>query len=191
MNTCKRKNKIIVLLAVIGLGLLFTIEGVIHPRIKAQEEQYNAAQKNPATHDLKSILPYKNKYMGNHINFIHLNNTLPLADIPKTYQLYPEELTANIHYKESVENLNEREIKRAILYNATASFVLIDNLQAVRYHFSDASYVIKRTSVEKWYGTTLTSLQNTGVWRRNVQSKISDDAYVTAFFSQHIQTSSS
>lgn len=183
----KRNNIVIIALIVIGIISFIAVEGFVNPRMKAKEEQYKMEQRNPLTHDFTAVLNYKNKYMGNISNISHLNDNLPLGNIPKTYKLYPEELTADINYKESVVSLGEQECKQAILYNSTANFVLIDNLEFIRFNFDNLSYLIARSDVEKWYGIKLSSLQNNELWKHKVQSKLTDENYVNQFFSQNVK----
>ncbi|MED1745518.1 hypothetical protein [Brevibacillus borstelensis] len=86
----KSKNIWIVMLFLVGAISLTMVEGYLKPEAEAKEEQYRMEQRNPLTHDFENVLPYKHKYMGDAGNLGNLNYHLPLSDIPKTFQLFPE-----------------------------------------------------------------------------------------------------
>ncbi len=171
------RNKLIIGIIVAGITLAGVTRGIIMPRI-AQNEQLAAKSQDPSTHDFNSILEYKNKYMGNASNLANLFHSLPLNDIEMSFQLFPDTLTAGITYKAPVQAIGQDKLNEALIYNATAAFVLIDNLEAVKFSFEGSSYKVLRSDVEKWYGVNLTALAEKDVWDNTVQSKLSNDAYV-------------
>lgn len=171
------RNKLIIGLIIVIIAFVGIAQGIIMPRI-AQEEQSTAKPLDPLTHDFSSILKYKNKYMGNASNLGNLFHSLPLNDIGMSFQMFPDTLAADINYKANASDIDEYKLNRALIYNSTAAFVLIDNLEAVRFNFEEASYKILRSDVEKWYGTSLRTLAGKGIWEEKVQSKLRDDKYV-------------
>ncbi|MDP4094313.1 MAG: DUF4825 domain-containing protein [Bacillota bacterium] len=180
----KNRNFIVILLIVIGVIGMILVEGYVIPGIDRHDRQYAAEQKDPKTHDFKNVLKYKFKYMGNASNLANLNYNLPFKEIGKTFQLFPEKLTAEINYKTMSKAVDQEKLKEVLIYNSTANFVLIDNLMAIEFNFEDIKYTVSRNDVEKWYGVKLKELQAVDAWKRQVQSKLSDKSYVERFFKQ-------
>lgn len=177
----KKRNILIIALLVIGLGALALVEGYIKPDLKRREEQYLAEQGEPLTHDFSRLLEFKSRYMGDASNLANLNAALPLCKIPRTLQLYPESFTAEIKYQASPSGSEDGLFRRALIYNATANFVLIDNLEALILNFEGDSYTISRNAVESWYGVKLASLQEGEIWAEKVRRPLSNRDYVDSF----------
>jgi len=177
----KARNKIIVCLAIMGIFLFGLVQGVIIPRNERKNAQYMAKQQNPTTHDLNSILKYKNKYMGNSSNIINLFYNLPLNNIPMSFELFPDKLRLEVNYKDTVESINENKAKKALIYNSTVAFALIDNLEGINYNFTGLTYKVSRSDVEKWYGQNLSDLLKSEEWKSKVQDKLKENEYVNGF----------
>ena len=120
VNTMKTRNKLIVLLLANGVILFGIIQGYVIPEQQLRAEQYANDQLHPATHDLKRILPYKSQYMGDASNLSNLFTHLPLSEYSRGFQLYPEELTAQVNY--SMTSIKPEEINQALMYNSAAAF---------------------------------------------------------------------
>ncbi len=174
----KTRNKIIVFLAIIGIILVGLVQGVIIPKYNHRTNHYIAEQQNPITHDLNSILKYKNKYMGNSSNITNLFYNLPLNNIPMSFQLFPDKLAVEVNYKDNIGNVNESKVNKALIYNSTAAFALIENLQVITYNFTGSKYKVLRSDVEKWYDTDLALLLKKDAWKNKVQRKLQDNGYV-------------
>lgn len=159
-------------LAIVGLCGLVYMEGIYKPESARREYQYQLEQLQPSTHDLYYVLPYKNPYMGNAGNLSNLNRHLPLADLPATFQLYPDQLTAEIRYNTATTQVEEALLKQALIYNATANFALIDNLEGLIFRFTDISYSFTRKQVQSWYDRRFEQLLNEEVWDREVKGKL-------------------
>ncbi|MEQ6378330.1 DUF4825 domain-containing protein [Bacillaceae bacterium S4-13-58] len=138
-------------------------------------------QQEPATHDLNSILEYKNKYMGNASNVSNLFQHLPLSNVGMNFELHPENLEIEVNYKDTVWNIGEEKVKSSLLYNSTAAFALIDNLKIIDYNFSGASYQVKSADVESLYSDFNNILEKEN-WSNYVQSKMNDLQYVEDTF---------
>ncbi len=173
----KTKNKLIIGLIAVGIVFVVAAQGTIMPRI-AQKEQPVAESQDLSTHDFDSVLKYKNEYMGNASNLANLFHSLPLNDIEMSFQLFPDTLTAVINYKAPVKAIGQDKVNKALIYNATAAFVLIDNLEGVKFSFEGSSYKVLRSDVEKWYGVDLPVLAEKVAWEKTVQGKLGDDDYV-------------
>ncbi|MFS1516627.1 DUF4825 domain-containing protein [Bacillus sp. SCS-151] len=166
------RSKLIILLLISGLGLYGVVNVIVLPKINANEKQYAIEQQDPLTHDFDRILSYKNQYMGNAANLGMLFDHLPLNDIQRTYQSYPELLTFEIIYQEKILNSNKENVERAFIYNATAAFTLIDNLEGLYFSLDDERYKVSRTSLEQWYGIDLRSLTHKSIWEEKIQNRL-------------------
>jgi hypothetical protein len=171
----KQRNRIIIALFLIGIVLSCIM---LQERQKQyqREEAYNQEQQEVTTHDLQSILPYKNKYMGNASNNIGLFSNLPLSDFNRKYSQDPETFTFEIDFQGDSTQIESIRLKKEIIYSAVSAFALIENLQTVKYHYTDTIYTVNRASIEKQYGD-LQSLLNESSWR-SMQEKLKDSGYV-------------
>ncbi|HEY5562112.1 MAG TPA: DUF4825 domain-containing protein [Clostridiaceae bacterium] len=173
----KTRNRIIICLIVIGTSLLILVQGIIIPKNNQEKKQYIIEQQEPTTHDLESILKYKSKYMGNFSNMVNLFHTLPLNNKPRTFELFSDN-TMDVNYKENIENISGDKLSKALIYNSTAAFALIDNLQGINYNFTDGKYIVQRSDIEKWYGEDLLKLLTKDEWKSKVQVKLEDEEYI-------------
>ncbi|MDD3838997.1 MAG: DUF4825 domain-containing protein [Clostridia bacterium] len=175
----KNRNKAILILIVAGVVLYGVVQGIIIPDISNKREQYIIQQQDALTHDLGSVLKYKDKYMGNAPNITNLFNSLPLCDVPMTFQFYPDSLTVEVKYQKAIDEIGMQRVERALIYNSTAAFMLIDNLEAIIFTFYDEEYKVLRGDVEKWYDIKLSSLADDDIWYKKVQCKLNDDEYIS------------
>ena len=181
----KKKNILIIALLVVGICGLALVEGYIRPEMRRREQKYLAEQNDPLTHDFSRLLEFKSPYMGDASNLSNLNYHLPLGGLKMKFQLYPEKLTAEITYEDSIAGIETELFERTLVYNATANFVLIDNLEALILNFEQYSYAISRSTVESWYGVNLKTLQDEARWAEEVQRPIYDRAYVKSFIEKN------
>ncbi|MBU3143528.1 DUF4825 domain-containing protein [Clostridium sp. CF012] len=98
-----------------------------------------------------------------------------------SFELFPDKLTADVNYKNTIENINENKVNKALIYNSTAAFALIDNLEVINYNFTNLTYKVSRSDVEKWYGQKLSGLLKSEEWKNKVQDKLLDYEYVNGF----------
>ena len=180
----KTINMLIALLIVVGILGLSLVEGYIKPGREKQEQQYLLEQKDPLTHDFSRALQYRNQYMGNASNLSNLNASLPLDDIERSIQLYPEILTAEIFFQEAAIFIDRDLLKRSLIYNVTANFVLIDNLEVLSLHFQGETYTANRESIAQWYGMEPEALQDAKRWKKEVQDKLKERSYVERFMEE-------
>src|SRR5690554_774854 len=105
-----KANKIIIILLVIGslLTIAATIKAIDNDKTN---NEYLEQQLRPMTADINYILPYKNKYMGNSSNLINLFRHLPLGETRTTFNLYPDELTARVYYKDTMLGAGKTNLK--------------------------------------------------------------------------------
>ncbi|EJO5348650.1 DUF4825 domain-containing protein [Clostridium botulinum] len=178
------KNKIIVFLIIMGIILFSVVNFVIIPQNTKKNNEYMSKQNDPITHDLNSVLEYKNEYMGNASNIANLYNDLPLKEVNKSFELVPEKLKVEINYKETVESIGELQVKKALIYNSTIAFALIDNIKEINYNFVKSNYKVCRQDMEKWYGEELSKLLENNKWKSKVQDKLNNEDHVDKFINE-------
>jgi hypothetical protein len=173
----KNRNRIIIALLIIGTAMFGIVQFIVIPHSNEEKQKYTAAQLEPTTHDLSRILDYKSNYMGDASNFINLFHHLPLSDVNMDFQMFPNDYTAEVNYKNSIQNIGQEKVEKSLIYNSTAVFALIGNLKSIVYHFSGASYKVSRTDIEKLYDGIGNILEEPN-WKNKVQSKLNDHEYV-------------
>lgn len=174
----KREHWWIIGLLVVGIGLFALVQGVVLPKQELREAEYAEAQRDPTTHDVKRILPYRHPYMGNAANLGNLFDHLPLAHLRRTYQLHPETLTAEINYQAAASQVDGPTLYKSLIYNSVAAFALIGNLEHLRFNFMDAAYVTGRDRMEAVFGRDLSALLTEETWKTAVQEPLADPGFV-------------
>lgn len=191
MNSIKARDKIIICLIVLGLAVFGIVEGIIIPQNNKRKQEYLLRQQQPVTHDISSVLKYKNKYMGNASNTINLfYNLPPISSAKSTFQLYPDRLALEVKYKTSIDanslkvennkikEFRDKKLCRALIYNSTAAFALIENLNEIDYNFKNVDARVTRFELQKWYGNDMTRLLPNKTWKNEVQKKLNNSKYV-------------
>jgi hypothetical protein len=200
----KNRNRIISALFIIGVILYLAVQGIIIPGNAKKQEEYKLAQLDATTQDLKCILVFKSPYMGDASNDINLFYNLPLSINNMTFHIIPEEFTLEVNYKEELikvgkisrgnrkvttdkssgnsageDTQNDRkEVYKDLIYNSTAAFALIDNLDKINYNFTDVTYSVTRESIEKLYDLPLTDLLSKEHWKAKVQNQLKDSEFI-------------
>lgn len=128
-------------------------------------------QQEPLKHDFTTALPFENDYMGNNSNSNGLFESLPLSEYKGTIEMNPDKHSLLVHYNTSAAELDGKA-EQAVLYNSTAAFVLIKNLQEITMHFTDESFTVKRSQAENWFGTEFNDLIAPDVFKEKVQVPI-------------------
>lgn len=180
----RREHGWIIGLLIVGIGLFGLVQGVLLPKQVLQEAEYVEAQRDPTTHDLKRILPYKHPYMGNAANLGNLFNHLPLDHLKRTYQLHPETLTAEIHYQVAATQVDGTMLHKSLIYNAVAAFALIDNLEHLRFNFTDRVYMTSRHRMESIFGLDWSTLLTEETWKTVVQQPLTSPDFVQQTFDE-------
>lgn len=187
----KRRNNIIIALALVAVALLAITECVFFPQQRQEERNYSIAQQNPVTHDLDTVLRYKSKYMGDASNNINLFHTLPLNEYLKDFKQNPDLFELTVNYNIGIGNIviglsdgevEEQTLEKALIYNSTAAFALIDNLQTLNYHLSDRTYTITRSSIQSAVSKNPAALLTKAAWKTNLQDKLRDSGYIVDTF---------
>ncbi|QUG43576.1 DUF4825 domain-containing protein [Psychrobacillus sp. INOP01] len=154
---------------VVGIALVLLL-GVVYVLSNNQKQvgQEDVEQQSVETHNFKKVLAYENEYMGDNSNITNLFNNLPLSNHRDLVELEPDTLTFVVNYNTSGD-------EKAAIYNATAAFILIKNLEVIDMHFTDQSYVITRENVEGWFGDEFDSLIDPAVFKEKVQQPIMEN----------------
>jgi hypothetical protein len=196
----KNRNKLILGLLFIGV-ISFSIMLFIISQNNTKKKQYINAQFQAETSDVNYILPYKNKYMGNSSNVSNLFYHLPLSGSRMKFELFPDTFTVKINFEDTVRVVGKTNLKdtphamegivevvdkfyktnvyKSLIYNSTAAFALIDNLEALIYHFSDITYRVNRSDVVALYSDFDNILNETN-WKEYVQTPLKNDKYIEA-----------
>ncbi|MBX4269445.1 DUF4825 domain-containing protein [Clostridium estertheticum] len=177
----KTRNNVIIGLAIMGIVLFGLVQFIVIPRNNQKNNQYMLQQQNPITHDINSVIKYRNKYMGNSSDIINIFHKLPLSNIKMSFELFPNKLTAEVKYNDTIANINENKVNKALIYNSTVAFALIENLKVINYNFTGSAYKVSRLDVEKWYGRDLPGLLKKEEWKSKVQDRLEENKYVNDF----------
>lgn len=181
------KNKIIVGLLVVGLILFTWMQMVYLPSQERIQEEEEFRQLNPETHHFEKVLQFENLYMGNAGNNMNLVGHLPLSDVPRFFQQDPDEFTFTVNYEMSVKEIGMERVEKAILYNATAIFALIENMEIVKFSFAEQSYTVTRERVNNWFGEDVVSFKNEKVFREKVQQPIIAREHLDEWFDTYTE----
>lgn len=183
----KNRNRIIIALALVAVALLAAVELVYLPQQRQAQENYRMAQQEPVTHDLAAILPYQSKYMGDAPNNINLFHALPLNQYLNGFEQNPALFELTVNYSKSTGEVGTQKLEKAVIYNSTAAFALIGNLQVLKYHFNDQTYTVTRSGVQGAVAENPAGLLTKSVWKTNLQDKLQDDGYVQKTFQKIAQ----
>ncbi|WP_313892821.1 DUF4825 domain-containing protein [Psychrobacillus sp.] len=148
---------------VLLLGVFYVLR---NNQVKSEEDK--ETQLSTATHRFEKVLAYENDYMGYASNTNNLFNNLPLADKKEGIELNSDESILIVNYK----TVSDEEVEKAVIYNATAAFVLIKNLQEIDMRFSNHSYAVTRENVEHWFGGNFAELIEPSFFKEAVQDQL-------------------
>lgn len=145
------------------IGVIFVLNGN-----QKQAEKDGMQQLSVSTHDFQKVLAYENDFMGNASNMNNLFNNLPLSNYKGAVELDSESFIFTVNYDTVGDD-------QTVIYNATAAFVLIKNLEVIEMRFTNQSYVITRENVEKWFGSNLDQLTDPARFKEKVQKPLMND----------------
>lgn len=167
-----RRRITMLFLLIIGIGLFVWIQFFEVPKkVRLGEEKM---QQDPETHVYEKVTQYASPYMGDASNLGNLLNELPLNEYKGIIELDSESLSLLVHYNIHSTEI-ERQAKQGVIYNSTAVFALVDNLQLMNMQFKDRTYTVSRDRVEKWFGTTLVDFKDPEIFQEKVQSQLTED----------------
>lgn len=180
VNEVDKRKLTLIIFVVIVVPLFIWIQFFEVPsKVKLGEEKM---QQDPETHNFENVVNYESAYMGDASNTNALFNALPLNEKKGTIAMDPDTFLLVVNYDfNTVEH--EKEVEQAVLYNTTAAYALIENLQIIEMRFLDKSYTVTRENVEIWFGTTLFDLKDPEVFKERVQDRFKGniDEWIEAY----------
>ncbi len=101
---------------------------------------------------INNIIKYKNKYVGDNSNLGNLLHDLPLSEYGLTFKIDSKKYGVIINYNTTDWYKNDNcYVEKSLIYNSASIFLLIDNVEYIKYNFSGSSYTITREQFEKDY----------------------------------------
>jgi len=176
------KNKVIIGLLIVGIGLFALMQMVYLPGQEKIQQEEELKQLDPETHHFEKVLQFENLYMGNAGNNMNLVNHLPLCDVPRMFEQEPDEFIFTVNYEMSVKEIGRKRVEKAVLYNATAIFALIENMDIVEFAFVDQTFTVTRGRVNNWFGEDVASFKNEKVFIEKVQQPIITREHLDEWF---------
>jgi hypothetical protein len=167
-----KRRLMLILVVLIGVPLFIWIQFFEVPnKVKIGEGKL---QQDPLTHDFETVTSYENPYMGDASNMGGLFSALPLNNYRGPLEMDAEKYSLIVEYNLD-SNVSTETVKQAVVYNTTAAFTLIGNLQEIKLLFGDESYTVTRENVEKWFGTTLVDFKDPKIFTEKVQKNLTED----------------
>ena len=148
------------------------------------------------------LMDYKDTAVGDATAVSHISYILPAGEHVKQIALQtketPYEITIDYGVKEdsdtTVEDFenewDENNTKRALLNNAIAFFILVNNVDVVHFNVeteTPVSFSITREDIDTFVGKDVREYSNDAkLWKAKIEEDIiSDDAKVNAFYAMH------
>lgn len=125
-------------------------------------------QQDPLTHNFEKVMQYENDYMGNASNTSQLFQSLPLNEYKQSIEMDPDHLLLIVHYDASAHELQEKT-QQAVIYNSTAAFLLIHNLEELEMRFNDETFRVRRDVVEDYFNDEFKTLIDPENFKEKVQ----------------------
>lgn len=159
-------------LLIIVLPLFIWFQFFEMPRkVRLGEEKM---QQDPKTHSYENVVQFESAYMGDASNLNNLLNELPLNEYKESIELDSKELELKVDYDVAATEIEEKA-RQGIIYNSTAVFALIENVEQMEIKFDDEVYSISRDRVERWFGTTLIDFKDPETFQEKVQQPLTED----------------
>lgn len=179
-----RKRLIMGLIVIIAIPLYVWIAYYEIPgKARIGEEKL---QQDPMKHDFEKVLEFESNYMGDASNTSALFQLLPLNEYKGSIEMDPDRFSLVVHYQASIAELGEKA-EQAFLYNTTAAFIMLKNLEVVELRFLDDSYKVHRENVEKWFGEEFGTLIEPDVFKEKVQKPLGEpgiDEWLKAYMKE-------
>ncbi len=150
-------------------------------------EEEDLKQLDPETHNFQKVLKYESPYMGNASNNMNLVDHLPMSDMPRMFQQDPSEYKFTVNYEISVEEIGKGQVEKSVLYNATAIFALIENMETVEFSFVDQTYTVTRERANNWFEEDVKSFKNEKVFMKKVQLPIIESDHLDEWFAAYTE----
>lgn len=176
------------------IGLLFSVFSLLvgcHSVLEKEKEE-----------PVDVLMAYKDTAVGDATAVSHISYILPAGEHVKQIALQtketPYEITINYGVKEGSDitaedfesDWNENNTKRALLNNAIAFFILVNNVDEVHFYVEKekpVSFSITRKNIEDFVGKDVREYSDDAeLWKKEIEENImSDDEKVNAFYAMH------
>lgn len=177
-----KKNGIIVTLLALAVTLLCVIELAVIPAVRDGQAQYVRDQADSLTHDITSAGKYKSPYLGDASNTANLFYSLPLNQVPMTFQIDPDRCSLTVCYEDAIRGMGEEKVRRDLAYNSIVAMASIDNLSAITYEWSGDTVTFRREQLEAVLGSPLSGLLEPALWAERVQHPMRSAGFVDLFY---------
>lgn len=119
-------------------------------------------------------------YLGDNSNVRDIVQQLPHGDHLKKMELSTKEkpYQLTLRYGGYTEGQVEQKSNRTAIYNATALFTLIPNVDQVNMTIEDASYHFTKQQLRDWYGKDFTAYDNEKALKAFTKPYIEDERKV-------------
>lgn len=177
-----RRRVIILILLIIGISLFIWIQFFEMPKkVQIGEEKM---QQDPLTHKFEEVTQFASPYMGDASNMNALLEALPFNQFKQSIEMDEDSYTLKAHY--TTDQMKEEQIEQVIVYNSTALFSLVGNLQQIEWGIDHKGYTVTRDRVEKWFGRTLVDFKDPETFTEKVQQQLQDD--LPTWFAAYIES---
>ena len=127
------------------------------------------------------IFQYKNSYVGDNSAVGNIANQLPAAQHFNGFELKTNEEPYGVLFNyDWLET--ENEYKETVIYNASYVFALVQNLDWITFNFKSTGYTISRETLQEWYGTQLSEIENEVVLTELIHEYLKDKSKVNQLF---------
>lgn len=136
---------------------------------------------------VEHIIRYQSDYIGDNSNTGSLFYALPLSENGFVFEIDSENCGVTIDYHATDWYGNENlYTEKGMIYNSVSAFLLIKNLEYIRFNFSGSGYLITREKIEQNYPMyqCLAAEQeiDTKKFDQYVERKMNDAEFVTGIF---------
>lgn len=156
---------------------------------KKKEYNFDTMELTPFNRNksgIDNIIKYKNKYIGNNSNVGNLLYNLPLSEYGFVFEIDSNNFGIIVDYNTTDWYVNNNlYIERSMIYNSISIFLLIDNVEYIKYNFSGSSYVVTRNNIGKYYPNYL-KVKDEDIdkdkFNKYVEQKLNDNDFVEKEF---------
>lgn len=108
----------------------------------------------------KDLFNYKGSHVGDTSAVGNILNKLPFTGYSKDFELQTGEKPYGVilNYDDSE---SETERKEIIVYTATYLFILVQNVDWIKYNFDGQEYQVNKQELQNWYGQDLNKEMST------------------------------
>lgn len=141
---------------------------------------------NKTKSGIDNIIKYKNKYVENNSNIGNLLYDLPLSEYGLVFEIDSNNFGIIVDYNTTDWYINDNlYIEKSLIYNSVSIFLLIDNVEYIKYNFSGSSYTVTRDNLENNYPHYIEIKNeelNKGEFNQYVEQKMNEYDFVEKQF---------